>query len=264
MSGPPRSDAAPMLLGRGLAGQGVVVTGAGGGIGQAVAVAFADAGARVMMVDADRGSVERVGRQLRGSGHVVVAADLRAIGAHQELVARARRELGSLRVLAHLAAVLRRRDRLTDVSEADWDLQVDTNLKASFFLCRTAAEAMVTQGTGGRIITFSSQGWWTGGFGGSVVYNATKGAIVTLTRGLARAYGPHGITVNSVAPGQVRTPMLLTDLRPDVLAAMTEATPLGRVAEPEELAGLVVFLASDWASFITGATVNATGGFLMY
>ena len=164
----------------------------------------------------------------------------------------------------HLAAVLRRQADVSDVTERDWDLQVDTNLKATFFLCRAAAETMVRQGSGGRVITFTSQGWWTGGFGGSVVYNTTKGGIVTMTRGMARTYGRHNITFNSIAPAQVRTPMLLTDLDPKVLQAMTEATPLGRVAEPAEIAGLAVFLSSRHAGFITGATVNITGGFLMY
>ena len=87
------------------------------------------------------------------------------------------------------------------MTEEDWDFQHDVNLKANFFLCRTAANAMVEQGQGGRIILFSSQGWWTGGFGGSVVYAATKGGVTSMCRGLARTYGPHRITVNAVSPG---------------------------------------------------------------
>ena len=85
-----------------------------------------------------------------------------------------------------------------------------------------------------------------------------------MTRGMARTYGKHGITVNAIAPGQVRTEMLLRGLDPQVLETMTNATPLGRIAEPAEIAGLAVFLASRHAGFITGATVNITGGFLMY
>ncbi len=97
-----------------------------------------------------------------------------------------------------------------------------------------------------------------------MVYNAAKGGIVTMTRGLARNYGPQGITVNSVAPGQVLTPMLLEGLSEETFQAMNKATPLGRAAEPGEIAGTVIFLASDHAGFITGATINLTGGFLMY
>ncbi|MCJ7710063.1 MAG: SDR family oxidoreductase, partial [Chloroflexi bacterium] len=140
----------------------------------------------------------------------------------------------------------------------------DVNLKAAFFLARSAGRAMIEQGKGGRIILFSSQGWWTGGFGGSVAYAATKGGITTACRGLARTFGPHGITVNCVSPGQVNTPMLMTGLAPEIYENMKKQTPLGYVAEPVEMAGPVVFLASDHASYITGSTINASGGFLMY
>lgn len=251
-------------VGAGLEGRGVLVTGAAGGIGRPVAAAFAAAGARVLAVDLDQGAAEDVAAGLEGDGHAALGADLSDLAVHAQVVERARAALGSLDVLAHLAAVLRRRGDVDEVTEADWDLQHDVNLKATFFLCRQVAQAMREQGRGGRIITFSSQGWWTGGFGGSVVYAASKGGIVSLTRGLARTYGRHGITVNSVSPGQVNTPMLMTGLSDEVLKGMTDATPLGRIAEPHELAGPVVFLASDHASFITGATLNVSGGFLMY
>jgi NAD(P)-dependent dehydrogenase (short-subunit alcohol dehydrogenase family) len=251
-------------LGSGLEGRGVIVTGATGGIGREVAKAFASAGAKLLLVDLDPAACEQLTGELDGSGHSYRALDLAEVASHDGLIEAARSSLGRLYALVHLAAVLRRQAQLSDITEKDWDLQVDTNLKAAFFLCRAAAETMVRQGSGGRVITFASQGWWTGGFGGSVVYNTTKGGLVTMTRGMARTYGKHNITVNAIAPGQVRTPMLLTDLDPEVLQAMTEATPLGRIAEPAEIAGLAVFLASRHAGFITGATVNITGGFLMY
>ena len=251
-------------VGAGLEGKGVMVTGAAGGIGRTVAEAFATTGARVMAVDLKQDRVDAVVAGLEGQGHLAVATDLRDRASHDRLVARARAELGSLDVLAHLAAVLRRRTDLDEVSEDDWDFQLDTNLKATFFLCRAAARTMRAQGRGGRIITFTSQAWWTGGFGGSVVYAASKGGIVSMTRGMARSYGPYGITVNTVAPGQVITPMLMDGLSEETFQSMTRATPLGRAAEPHEIAGTVVFLASDHAAFISGATINITGGFLMY
>jgi NAD(P)-dependent dehydrogenase (short-subunit alcohol dehydrogenase family) len=254
----------PWSVGAGLEGRGVLVTGATGGIGAAVTRAFATTGARVMAVDLDAERLARLVGELEGSGHAGLAWDLREAGRLDELVARTREQVGEVYVLANLAAVLRRRSNLDEISEEDWDVQHDVNLKAGFFLCRSAARAMIEQGGGGRIITFSSQGWWTGGFGGSVVYAASKGGIVSMTRGLARTLGPHGITVNCVAPGQVHTPMLMTDLAPEVYERMREQTPLGYVAEPEELAGTVVFLASDHARYITGATINVSGGFLMY
>jgi NAD(P)-dependent dehydrogenase (short-subunit alcohol dehydrogenase family) len=251
-------------VGAGLEGRGVIITGAAGGIGKAVAEAFATTGAKVMALDLDQARVDDVVAGLEGDGHVGMAADLADLAGHATLVGRARAELGNLYALANLAAVLRRRDSVDEVTEEDWDFQHGVNLKANFFLCRTAASAMVEQGQGGRIVLFSSQGWWTGGFGGSVVYASTKGGVTSMARGLARTYGPHGITVNTVAPGQVKTPMLMTGLSQEVYDTMTQQTPLGYVAEPEELAGPVVFLASHHARYITGATLNVSGGFLMY
>jgi NAD(P)-dependent dehydrogenase (short-subunit alcohol dehydrogenase family) len=241
-----------------------MVTGAGGGIGRQVALAFASAGARVLAVDLRREAVEAIVAELEGDGHAAAAVDLSDIGTHAGLVAQARRELGELYVLAHLAAVLRRRSSIDDVTEEDWDIQLDVNLKAAFFLCRASANAMVEQGGGGRVIAFTSQGWQSGGFGGSVAYAASKGGIVSMARGLARTYGPHDITVNTVSPGLVETPMLTDGLSDEVYESLKRQTPLGRVAEPHELAGTVVFLASRHAGYISGATINVSGGFLMY
>lgn len=251
-------------VGAGLEGRGVILTGATGGIGAAVARGFAAAGAKVMAVDLDQGRLDDLVGMLEGSGHLGVVADLRDVSGHEALVARAQADLGEVYVLANLAGVLRRRGSLDEVTEDDWDFQHDINVKSAFFLSRAAGNAMIAAGKGGRIVLFSSQGWWTGGFGGSVAYASSKGGVTTMCRGLARTFGPHQITVNCVSPGQVHTPMLMTGLAPEVYEAMKKQTPLGYVAEPEELAGPVVFLASDHAKYITGATLNVSGGFLMY
>ena len=165
---------------------------------------------------------------------------------------------------AHTAGVLRRRPNLADVTEADWDLQHDVNLRSSFFLLREAAELMSQQGTGGRLIALVSQSWWTGGFGGSAVYAASKGGLVSLCRGMARTYGAAAITVNTIAPGAIDTAMLTTDLADDALQSVVGATPLGRLGRPEEVADAVLFLASSRATFITAATLNVSGGWLAY
>ncbi len=239
----------PWSVAEGLEGKGVIVTGAAGGIGRAVSEAFAASGARVMAVDIDQARVDAVVAGLAGDDHVGVAADLRDLSTHDALIDRARAELGGVYVLAWLAAILRRRYSLAEVSAEEWDLQLDTNLKAAFFLAS---------------ILFSSAGWWTGGYGGAVPYAASKGGITTMSRGLARTFGANHITVNCVSPGQVHTPMLMTDLAPEIYENMKKQTPLGYVAEPEDIAGPVVFLASDHARYITGATINVSGGLLMY
>jgi NAD(P)-dependent dehydrogenase (short-subunit alcohol dehydrogenase family) len=249
----------------GLDDRGVVVTGAAGGIGKAIASQFAAAGARVCAVDLDREATEAVVAGLADPGrHLAVAADLRALDLHEELLSQALTAFGRFDVLAHAAAVLRRRDTVDEVTEADWDLQMDVNLKATFFLNRTAARLMRDQGRGGRIVNFTSQGWSTGGFGGSVVYAASKGGIVSMSRGLARTWAPDGITVNTVSPGAADTPMMRDGLTDEALDAFVAMIPLGRMAEPDEVASAVIFLASDHARYITGATINVSGGQLMY
>lgn len=258
----PQATAPP--LGAGLAGQGVLVTGAAGAIGSAVAAAFAAAGARVVMHDLNEDALQILADALPGEGHVVVGSDLADVGRHDELVQRAEEAAGPLVALAHVAAVLRRRHDIREVDETDWDAQVDVNLKATFFLNRAFAERLRDAGRPGAVVNFSSQGWWTGGFGGSIVYNATKGGIVTVTRGLARTYAPLGIRVNAVAPGLVDTPMLRDDLPAATLQGLVDQVPLGRIATPEEIAPSVVFLASEHAAYLTGVTLNLSGGWLMY
>jgi NAD(P)-dependent dehydrogenase (short-subunit alcohol dehydrogenase family) len=163
-----------------------------------------------------------------------------------------------------MAAVLVRRATVDDVTEEDWDLQHDVNLKATFFFNRAAQHAFIAQGSGGSIVNFTSQGWWTGGFGGSVVYAASKGGIVSLTRGLARSFAPSGVRVNAVSPGGVDTPMMRSGMTDEAMAGFVSMIPLGRLAEPNELAGSVLFLASDASRYLTGTVINVSGGQLMY
>ncbi|HEY8584020.1 MAG TPA: SDR family NAD(P)-dependent oxidoreductase, partial [Capillimicrobium sp.] len=249
----------------GLDGRGVVVTGGAGGIGRAVVAAFASAGARVAVVDLDQARCEEVVAGLDDpSRHLAIGGDLSDLAQQEAVLRQALDAFGRFDVLAHLAAVLRRRATIEDVTEEDWDIQLDVNLKATFFLNRWAARLFREQGNGGRIINFTSQGWWTGGFGGSVVYAASKGGIVSMSRGMARTLAKDGITVNTVAPGGVDTDMMRSGSSEQDLASFVSMIPLGRMAEPDELTGAVVFLASDHARYITGATVNVTGGQLMY
>jgi NAD(P)-dependent dehydrogenase (short-subunit alcohol dehydrogenase family) len=250
-------------VGAGIEGRVVVLTGATGGIGRAIASAFAAAGATIVATDLEQAPLDELVRGLESGPHRAMALNLRDPEDRQALLDLASSDGNAPYALVHTAALLRRRASLDEVTEEDWDIQMDTNLKSTFFLCRSFANAMKRAGEG-RLVLFTSQSWMTGGFGGSTVYAASKGGIVSLARGLSRTYGPDGITVNTIAPGQINTPMLLTGLDQAIYEKMREDTPLGYVGDPDDVAGSVVFLTSTHARYITGATINISGGFLMY
>ena len=250
-------------LGAGLRDQAVLVTGAASGIGRATAQTMAALGARVAALDRLEAVGEVVSELENPDRHLPVVFDLADIGSISAMVADVEARLGPLWALAHVAAYLRRK-QLEDVNEEDWDAQLDVNLKASFFLNKAVGEAMIVTGRGGRIINFTSGAWLSGPVYGSHIYVASKGGVVSMTRGFARAYGPHNILVNCVSPGQIDTAMQHVDNLPEVVAAGIEACPLGRMGRPEEMAAVVAFLASEHASFVSGATINASGALFMY
>jgi NAD(P)-dependent dehydrogenase (short-subunit alcohol dehydrogenase family) len=251
-------------LDSGLAGKRVLVTGGTGGIGREVCMAFAAAGARVAVIDLKQDAVDAAVAQMEGGPHLALAHDLRPVAGHRALVDKVATVFGGLDVLVATAAVLVRRTTIFEVTEQDWDLQHDINLKSTFFLCQATAAVMRDQPAGGRIIAFTSQGWQSGGFGGSVAYAASKGGIVSMVRGLARSLAKSNITVNAVSPGAADTAMMRSGMTDAALEATVAQIPLGYMAAPSQLAGTVLFLASAHASYITGATINVSGGWLMY
>jgi NAD(P)-dependent dehydrogenase (short-subunit alcohol dehydrogenase family) len=250
-------------LDSGIAGKGVLVTGAASGIGRATAELFAASGANVYAVDRDEAKLVEVVRSLPGTSHHARGFDLSDIGGITACVGEAQVALGHLDVLAHPAAVLRRQP-LAEVTEEDWEFQHNINLKATFFLNRAAADAMAAQGAGGRIINFASTVWQTGSRADADAYAITKGGVVTLTRDFAYVYGKHGVLVNAISPGQIDTPMQRSESSTAALAAGTESCPLGRMGRPEEVASVVLFLASNHASFISGAVITVSGGAVMW
>ena len=163
--------------------------------------------------------------ELDGGPHLAIGMDLRKIDEHEPMIERVAASFGRFDVLVEAAAVLVRRASIDEVTEEDWDFQHDVNLKAAFFLNRAAARVMRREGRGGRIINFTSQGFWSGGYGGSVVYAATKGGIVSMTRGLARSLAKDKITVNAVSPGAADTAMMRSGMTEEALAGGHRADP---------------------------------------
>lgn len=249
-------------LAAGLQGARILLIGAGGAIGRATAEVLAASGAQIACVDANEDSCAGTVELIKDAG-VAVAGDLRSVGDFPALIARTEAAIGPLDGIVNVAAVLRRL-AVTDVTEADWDAHLTVNAKASFFLGRTFAEHLKAAGRPGSAVFAASQSWWTGGLDGSIVYAASKGALVSLTRGLARQYGPAGIRFNTVAPGFVDTPMLHGGLDEAAMGRMLAAVPLGRLATSEEVANSLAFLVSRASSYITGATLVIAGGQLMY
>jgi NAD(P)-dependent dehydrogenase (short-subunit alcohol dehydrogenase family) len=244
--------------GWGLEGHGVIVTGAAQGIGEATTRAFADVGARVCAIDLREDAVRAVVDGLPGGPHLAVGMDLNDLAAHAGVVQRASEALGDVKAIVLAAGVLRR-EPFVEVTEEGWDWQVDTNLKATFFLSRSAAEHMRRAGTQGSVCTFTSITATMGGVSSAPAYAASKGGVISLTYAMARHYGPAGIRVNSIAPGFIDTPMQRAGFSA-AAQAYIESTPLARQADPAEVAAVAVFISSDHASFVTGAIMNVSGG----
>ncbi|MBM3704026.1 MAG: SDR family oxidoreductase [Actinobacteria bacterium] len=252
-----------LALGAGLRGRVAIVTGASSGIGRATALLFANEGLKVCATARDSEGLKALEKEMPAGDHMYRVLDLQDVKGCEALVAEVDERYGSIFVLAHIGAYLRRKD-LFEVTEDDWDVQLDVNLRATFFLNRAVGKVMIDKKIPGRIINFSSSSWMIGPMKGSDAYVASKGGVVSLARGFARQFGPHGIRVNVIAPGQINTPMQHVDNDSKIVADAAAACPLRRMGEPEELARTTLFLASDNASFIHGATINVSGGGLMY
>lgn len=234
----------------------VMCTGAAGAVGRALAKALAEAGASVWLLDRDP-AVEEQAQQLPGGPHGALVGDLTSPTFCERAVAEVEPN-----VLVHAAGILLA-EPLDEVSVEAWDRTYEVNVKASFLIARAAGKAMAAAG-GGTILLFASGSWQYGGLPERVAYASSKGAVVTMARSLARAFGPHGVTVNTIAPGIIESPMMSTSLDDETRHRLEQAIPLRRFGRPEEVASTAVFLSSDAASYISGATINVSGGYVLY
>jgi len=239
-----------------------VVTGASRGIGRAIALELAHRGASVVVnyntsADAANEVVEAI--QQEGGRAIAVQADIGDLDQATRLIQTAIDTFDGIDILVNNAGTTR--DQLLMLmSEEDWDVVLRTNLKGVFNCCKAAARKMMRQRSG-RIVTISSVSG-IAGQGGQTNYAASKAGAIGFTKSLAKELGPRNITVNAVAPGFVLTD-LTADLSEDLKQQAIEATPLGRMGQPEEIARAVAFLASDLASFITGEVLTVDGGLVM-
>jgi NAD(P)-dependent dehydrogenase (short-subunit alcohol dehydrogenase family) len=240
-------------------GKTVAITGAANGIGRAVAQLAIAAGARVALID--RVPIEPSEFSTEPGRVTTHLLDLTDVPAYDGLAAALEAEYGTIDALVHVAGVIIRRASMDEVSEADYDLQYGVNLKSCFFLVARLRRLIIDHGS---IVLFTSQGWWTGGLGGSVPYASTKAGVVALVRGLSHELAPRGIRINAVAPGFVDTAMMREGLTEEARQRFVDAVPLGRFASPEEVADTALFLVSEASRYMTGATLNVTGGQLAY
>lgn len=241
-----------------LAGKRAIVTGGARGIGRAIAAAFVDAGAQVEILDCDPSGA--VAAAAVGAQYVDV--DLTDDDAARSAVETAIGRLGALDILVNNAGVLVLKPIL-ETTLADWDRTFAINVRAMLVTIQAAAPTLRTAAAGGRIINLASMAAKTGG-GGEGAYAASKHAVVGLTRACAQEFGPDRITVNALCPGFVLTEMGADTRTPEMVAAWRARSPLGRLAEPQDVADVAVFLASDAGGYLTGQSVNVSGGIVMH
>jgi len=232
-----------------------LVTGAGRGIGRAIAIKLAARGAKVAINDLDPASARTVAEELGG---LAAPADVAGRAAAEAMVARVLDHFGRVDILVNNAGA----DHacpLVEMSEEEWDRYLAINLKSVYFCSKAVLPSMLETGKG-RIVSLSSQTGRQGALKGGIHYATAKAGVLGFTRTLARQVSSRGITVNAIAPGIIDTDLVRSNLDPATLEALEASLPIGRLGQASEVAGVVAFLVSDDASYVTGATIDINGG----
>ena len=245
-----------------LEGKAALVTGSSSGIGEAIALRYAREGADVAVhFHREEDEAGRVVAEVQKLGRksVALGANMGVAAEAEKLVRDAHAALGRLDILVNNAGV-EIREPFVDVSEEHFDLVLGVNLKGAFFAAQAATKLMIDTGHGGRIVNVSSIHEDIA-FLEYATYATSKGGMRMLTRTICQELAPHGITVNDIAPGAIATPINRRTLGDgDLLLALQEAIPAGRLGDPDEVASVAVFLASDEAAYVTGSTYYIDGG----
>jgi len=239
-----------------------IVTGAGSGIGKATALLLGREGAAVACADVDDQSAQATANQVAAAGGIALAyqVDVSRRPQVERLIETAVTRFKRLDIVVNCAGVLRPA-RILDLTEEDWDFVLSVNLKGTFLVCQAALRVMMPARRG-TIVCLSSVSARTGGVRSGAAYVASKGGIVSLVKTLAQEGAPFGITVNAIAPGPIRTDLLRVYSAADI-EAIRSGMLLGRFGEPEEVAQAALYLVSDAGRFITGTTLNISGGALL-
>ena len=238
-----------------------IVTGGGSGIGRATCQRFLDEGAKVVIADRNRSGAEATRALLEGGDENTAIAEVDVSSAVQvqamvdETVAR----FGKLDILVNGAAILIRTPPLAEVEEIDWDLTMDTNLKGLFYCCKYAIPPMIDNGAGSIVNIASMSG--VRGAAYSVPYAVSKAGVIHLTKVAAGQYTSQGVRINCIAPGGIDTPQMRgSTASAENFQGREDGHPMGRVGRPDEIANLILWLASDEASYVSGSTYIADGG----
>ncbi|MHC1762636.1 MAG: SDR family NAD(P)-dependent oxidoreductase [Negativicutes bacterium] len=245
-----------------LKGKTAIVTGSGRGIGRAIALALAQQGANLVVNDVNMENAQKVVGEIEATGRtaITVQADVTEESQVNAMMASCIDRFGRIDILVNNAGIIQTAP-VTEITGDDWDRIMKVNLKGVFICCKAALPAMMAQRSGKIINIASVAGKRGGGLLGNSSYSASKGGVIAFTKSLAREAGQYGINVNAITPAFTDTDMTRS-IDPEKKAFIIKMVPLGRVGQPEDIAGAVVFLASSQSDYMTGEMMDVDGGLM--